>query len=107
MVMKTTSDVQELNIPQEFALYQNFPNPFNPSTTISFDLPNDINVRVEIFDINGRKIHTLVNEPKESGTHHVIWNGEDDRGTSVASGVYVYRIQAGDFVQSKKLLFMK
>jgi flagellar hook assembly protein FlgD len=62
---------------------------------------------LEIFDIAGRLICTLVDEPREAGSHQVIWNGQDAHGNSVASGVYVYRIQAGDFVQSKKLLFMK
>jgi hypothetical protein len=94
-------------LPRSSDLAQNYPNPFNPVTTIAFDLPKDIQVLLEIFDITGQKICTLVNEPKEAGTHQVIWNGQDDHGNSVASGVYVYRIQAGDFVQSKKLLFMK
>ena len=93
--------------PTQFELRQNYPNPFNPTTTISFDLPEDANVMVDIFDVAGRKIRTLINEPKEAGTHQVMWDGQDDHGNSVASGVYVYRIQAGDFVQSKKLLFMK
>ncbi len=93
--------------PTHFKLSQNFPNPFNPSTTISFDLPEDVNVRVDIFDVAGRKIRALVNEPKIAGSYGVIWNGNDDNGRPVASGLYVYRIQAGDFAQSKKLLFMK
>ncbi|MBN2366277.1 MAG: T9SS C-terminal target domain-containing protein, partial [Calditrichaeota bacterium] len=79
----------------------------NPSTTVSFDLPNDVTVSLDIFDITGRKIRTLVNEPRSAGTHQVVWNGQDDHGNSVASGLYVYRIQAGDFVQSRKMLFMK
>lgn len=95
------------NFPKTFSLMQNYPNPFNPTTTISFDLPEAVDVRVDIFDVTGRQICTLVNEPKEAGTHQVIWNGQDDQSNSVASGLYVYRIQAGAFVQSKKLLFMK
>ncbi len=91
----------------EFRLNQAFPNPFNPSTTISFDLPEEVSVRIDIFDVSGRRIRTLLNEPKSAGTHQVVWNGQDDHGNSVASGLYVYRIQAGDFVQSKKMLFMK
>ena len=91
----------------KFDLKDNFPNPFNPRTTISFDLPEDIVVSLKIFDLSGRKIRTLVNEPKSAGTHQVVWNGQDDHGNSVASGLYVYRIQAGDFVQSRKMLFMK
>ena len=92
---------------KNFSLLNNYPNPFNSSTMISFDLPKDIQVLLEIFDITGRKICTLINEPKEARTYQVIWDGQDDRGTSVASGVYIYRMQAGDFVQSRKMLFMK
>jgi len=93
--------------PARFELGQNYPNPFNPATTIAFDLPSDVKVRVQIFDIAGRLICTLVDEPKKAGSHQVIWNGQDNHGNSVASGVYVYRLQAGDFVQSRKMLFMK
>ena len=109
-VMPTKQDYliqNETLRPTQFELQQNYPNPFNPSTTISFGLPENINVRLDILDISGRKIRTLIDASKEAGTYQVVWNGQDDYGKSVASGVYVYRIQAGDFVQSKKLLFMK
>ena len=94
-------------IPGNFTLYQNYPNPFNPATTITFDLPKDVRVRLEIFDVAGRLICTLIDEPKEAGSHQVVWNGQDDTGNTVASGLYIYRLQAGDFVQSRKMLFMK
>ncbi len=94
-------------IPTQFRLWNNYPNPFNPSTTISFDLPEAVSVRIDIFDVSGRRIRTLLNEPKVAGTHQVVWNGNDDNGKLVASGLYVYRIHAGNFVQSKKMLFMK
>ncbi|OGB60287.1 MAG: hypothetical protein A2Y94_05995 [Caldithrix sp. RBG_13_44_9] len=94
-------------IPGTFILHQNYPNPFNPSTAISFDIPQAVNVKVDIFDITGRRIRTLLDEPKVAGSYDVIWNGTDDTGNSVASGLYVYRLRAGDFIQSKKLLFMK
>jgi hypothetical protein len=94
-------------IPDRFNLSQNFPNPFNPSTTISFDLPEDVSVRIDIFDVSGRRIRTLLNEPKVAGSFQVVWNGNDDNGNLVASGLYVYRIHTGNFVQSKKMLFMK
>jgi len=88
-------------------LLQNYSSLFNPTTTISFDLPKDILLLLEIFDITGRKICILVNEPKEAGTYQVIWNSQDDAGNSMASGLYVYHIRADDFVQSEKLLLMK
>jgi len=94
-------------IPTQFRLWNNYPNPFNPSTTISFDLPEDVGVRIDIFDVSGRRIRTLLNEPKVAGTHQVLWNGNDNNGNLVASGLYVYRIHAGNYVQSKKMLFMK
>ncbi len=102
----TDSEPQILPI-NKFELYTAYPNPFNPSTIISFDLAEKSGVSLEIFDITGRKICTLVNEIKEAGTYQVIWNGQDDYGKKVASGLYVYRIEAGNFIQSKKLLFMK
>ena len=91
----------------EFRLQQNFPNPFNPTTTITFDLPENVRVRLEIFDVAGRLICTLVNKHRNAGSHQVVWNGQDDTGNTVASGLYLYRLQAGDFVQSRKMLFMK
>jgi hypothetical protein len=93
--------------PSSFALSQNFPNPFNSSTTISFDVPRAVNVSINIFDITGARIRTLVDEPKVAGSFNVIWNGTDDTAKAVASGLYVYRLHAGNFVQSKKLLFLK
>ena len=107
LVVESILNDQNIDIPKEFGLHQNYPNPFNPATTIAFDLPKDVRVRLEIFDVAGRLICTLVNETREAGTHQVIWNGKDDHGNSVASGVYVYRIQAGDFVPSRKMIFMK
>ncbi|MEJ2051386.1 MAG: FlgD immunoglobulin-like domain containing protein, partial [Calditrichota bacterium] len=88
----------------------NYPNPFNESTVITFTISGTFRptrVSLEIFDISGRRIRTLLNEPKVSGTHQVVWNGNDDNGNLVASGLYVYRIHAGNFVQSKKMLFLK
>jgi len=94
-------------IPENFTLYQNYPNPFNSTTTIAFDLPEDVKVRLEIFDVSGRPICTLIDEPREAGSHRVFWNGRDEAGDTVASGLYIYRLQAGEFIQSRKLLFIK
>ncbi len=93
--------------PREFQLAQNYPNPFNPTTTIAFNLPAESNILLEIFDLTGKKIRTLTNAYYQAGRHQVLWNGTDDRGRQVASGLYVYRIQAEDFVQSRKMLMMK
>jgi len=90
-------------VPKEFNLYQNYPNPFNPTTTIKYDLPKDVNVTIKIYDIIGRVVTTLVNnEMKKAGSYNIQWNG-----ANYASGVYFYRIEAGDFVSSKKLVLIK
>jgi hypothetical protein len=85
-----------------FQLYQNYPNPFNPTTTIKFDLPNDGIVELEVFDILGRKISTLVSEFRIAGSYEHTFNA-----SSLASGVYVYKLKAGDFVDSKKMILLK
>ena len=83
-------------------MYQNYPNPFNPVTTIKFDIPNDGVVQLEIFDILGRRIITLVDEYKTAGSYEKVFNA-----SSLASGVYVYKLQAGDFISSKKMILLK
>ncbi len=89
-------------VPASFALYQNFPNPFNPATTITFDIPAAAHVELTVFDPLGRVIATVVNEEKEAGRYSVLWNG----GT-MASGVYFYRIRSGEFTATKKLMLLK
>lgn len=90
------------NIPKSFDLKQNYPNPFNPITNINFDLPKNILVTIKIYDLLGREIKTLVNEFKNAGSYIVSFNGSE-----LASGVYFYRIQAGDFVSVKKMVLIK
>jgi parallel beta-helix repeat protein len=97
-----------LNIPDQFQLYQNYPNPFNPSTTIGFDVPNGkTQVRLEIYNILGQRVKTLVNDVYSAGRYKVTWDGTNNVGGRVSTGVYIYRMQAGDIVQSKKLTFIK
>ncbi len=97
----------EAQLPSSFALQQNVPNPFNPSTEISFSLPKACEVSLEVFNVMGQKVAGLVNEFKAAGNHTVKWNGTDDVGQTVASGVYLYRLKAGDFVETKKMILMK
>jgi hypothetical protein len=89
-------------IPKEYSLSQNYPNPFNPVTNIKYQLPKDGFVTLKIYDITGREIAKLVNEQKPAGNYTVAFNG-----SNFASGVYFYRIQAGDFVQVKKMVLIK
>ncbi|MBW7998246.1 MAG: T9SS type A sorting domain-containing protein [Candidatus Glassbacteria bacterium] len=96
-------------LPQAFSLGQNSPNPFNPVTTISYTVPEGggEQVRIEVFDISGRLIATLADQFKDAGSYAVFWDGTDSRGAQVPSGVYFYRLQAGDFVQTRKMVLLK
>ncbi|MCA9732275.1 MAG: lamin tail domain-containing protein [Deferribacteres bacterium] len=94
-------------LPVDFALMQNYPNPFNPSTTIVYQLPKNAHVFIKVYNIVGREITTLVNSDLQAGTHKVQWNGHMQNGQLAASGVYFYRIQAGEFTQVKKMMFVQ
>lgn len=91
----------------DFSLNQNYPNPFNPRTTIPFHLRREVNVRISIWNILGKKICELFEGRLESGFHAIIWEGTDDRKSNVASGTYFYRLDAGDFVATKKLVLLR
>jgi hypothetical protein len=104
----TLVSVDENVIPTEFGLAQNYPNPFNPSTNIQFDLPKSVPVTLEIYNILGSRIRTLVKgESLNAGRYTAAWDGRDEGGTSVASGVYICRISAGDFRASKKMALLR
>lgn len=94
-------------IPGRFELSQNYPNPFNPTTTIRFSLPVASEVSLKIYDMNGRLVRTLVAESQAAGQHAVEWDGRDQRGNSIASGIYLYRMTAGEFSQTKRMIFLK
>ena len=94
--------------PYEYALHDNFPNPFNPETQIRFSLGNRENVKLVIYDIMGRQVRTLANgDSFNSGFHVLNWDGRDNIGEKVATGMYIYRIKAGDFIEDKKMLLVK
>jgi len=90
-----------------FQLEQNYPNPFNPTTTIDFTITKKEPVKLSIFDILGHEVKTLVNQSLAPGRHSVTWDGRDEAGAIVASGVYFYRLEAGDFIDVKKLTFIQ
>ncbi|MGE5410628.1 MAG: LamG-like jellyroll fold domain-containing protein [Clostridiales bacterium] len=96
-----------VDVPKEYKLLQNSPNPFNPSTAIKFQLPVSSFVTVKIYDQIGREVTTLVNEEKPSGSHIIYWNGKDKNGNSVASGIYLYRLSAGNYVETRKMNLLK
>jgi len=98
----------QLEIPARTALHQNKPNPFNPTTVISFDMARDSHVSLKIYDVAGRLVRGLVNEPMTAGFNkQVTWNGLDNSGNRVSSGVYFYRLVAADFTATKKMVVMK
>jgi len=94
-------------VPKEFALEQNFPNPFNPETLIKFSLPKSAHVRLTVYTLLGQPVRTLIDAERSAGYHQVTWDGKDAAGNPLASGIYVYRIEAGDFAAMKKMIFLK
>ncbi len=94
-------------VARQFALHPNYPNPFNPETRIRFELAKTSNVRLMIYDVLGRKVRTLVSDKMDAGHHVVNWDGMNDEGIEAASGMYVYRIKAGDFISHRKMLLVR
>ena len=91
----------------DFSLKQNFPNPFNPSTTIAFKVEKPVHVRLTIYDITGRLINTLIDQDEAAGLYSAVWNADDSRGAKIASGMYFSRLQAGDRIVTRKMLLTK
>jgi hypothetical protein len=105
-IVVDVEDIQS-DLPTVFSLSQNYPNPFNPETVIGFALPRSAYVEIDIFNIVGQKVTTLIGRQMPAGNHEVRWNGRDESGSLVASGVYLYRLTAGDFADTRKMLLMK
>ncbi len=103
----TALSIDELNIPEEFALHNNYPNPFNPVTTIRYDIPEQADVEITIHNLLGQMVKTLVNETMNPGKYSVIWDGTNNAGMPLSSGVYIYRLVTQEFSQSKKLILLK
>jgi hypothetical protein len=106
------NDVKEIeetgdNKPTEFSLSQNYPNPFNPATNFRFTLAKTSQVKIEIYNIVGQRVRTLVDEEMRPGVYVADWDSKDDKGNSVSSGIYFYRMTAGDFSDMKKMLLVK
>jgi hypothetical protein len=97
-----TAVENEEAVPTTYTLYQNYPNPFNPTTNIKFALPSSGHVKLTIYDVTGREVTTLVNNELSAGTHNIEWRAKD-----MASGIYLYRIEAGSFVKVNKMLLVK
>ncbi len=101
------SDQYARRAPDIFVLYQNYPNPFNPATTISYHLPAGKNVLVEVRDMLGRRINTLLDGWQSRGIHYLTWDGRNSSGFKVASGIYYYTVHAGEWTGIRKMLFVQ
>ena len=97
----------EETMPSGYSLHQNYPNPFNPVTKLRYDLPENSHVNITIFDILGREVKTIVNQYQNAGYRSITWNATNDHGHSVNAGVYLYRIQAGNYTLAKKMVLLK
>jgi hypothetical protein len=114
-VGKVIVSVQNLasTLPKEYQLFNNYPNPFNPSTTISYALPEKSAVQIAIYDVQGRIVKSFAFGAQSAGYQRVVWNGRNDQGTSLASGVYIYRVKASSlerttsFDKSAKMILLK
>jgi hypothetical protein len=104
-----SSDVKERtgNLPTVYSLSQNYPNPFNPTTTINFALPEASHVSLDIYNVLGQKVRTLVNEPLAANNYEVEWDGRNETGSEVASGIYFYKLQTDNFVNTKKMILSR
>ena len=104
MELNNDNDVQS---PSSFKLYSNYPNPFNPVTTLRYDLPEDGLVNITIYNMLGNVVNNLINKNQNSGSKSVQWDATNNQGEQVPSGVYLYKIQAGDLSQTKKMVLLK
>jgi 5'-nucleotidase/UDP-sugar diphosphatase len=104
---KISEDETGVSQPQEFQLLQNYPNPFNPETDISYNLPEDSHVKLTVYNLLGQTVKTLVDEYQSAGSKRVTWDGTDEQGNKVASGVFLYKLQAGTLTDTKKMILMK
>ncbi len=95
------------DLPGDFVLHSNYPNPFNPETTISFELPKRERVAISIYNQLGQKIRTLLDSERNSGRHQIKWNGKNDKGLEVSSGIYFYKIKTGDYQQASRMLLLR
>jgi hypothetical protein len=107
MTLTYVLSIDEELIPDVFTLHQNFPNPFNPVTTLRYDLPEQTHVNITIYDMLGRKVRTILNQQQDLGYKSLIWDATNDYGKPVSAGIYLYQIQAGEFVQTKKMVLLK
>ena len=105
----STTNIQALEngMPQTYYLYQNYPNPFNPTTTIRYDLHKTSNIVLKVYNLLGQEIITLVNQVQPAGEHSAVWDGRNNLGEIVSSGIYIYQLKVGDEIQGRKMTFVR
>ena len=107
MGVKETDKVQVREIPNNFSLSQNYPNPFNPTTNINYSIPQDASVKLTVYNSLGQIVKTMVDAQQKAGYYSVRWDGSNDMGSKVSSGMYIYRITAGSFTHAVKMNLIK
>jgi hypothetical protein len=108
LVTETATSIKEdKNISTSFQLHQNYPNPFNPTTQISFELPSSEFVQLEVYNLIGQKVRTLLHEVRPPGVHQVTWDARDDAGNELPAGIYYYQLKSANFQQTRKMLLVK
>lgn len=103
----TGIDRRNITAARTFELSPNYPNPFNPTTTVDFRIPKTVDVKLEVYNILGQRVTTLVNKAMQPGSYRVTWNGRNWQGHAVSSGIYILHLQAGDFVKNRRMLLLK
>ena len=99
--------INGIGVPKRFSLHNNFPNPFNPVTTLRYDLPENGHVNITIYDMLGREVKTLINQTQDAGYKSVIWNATNDYDKPVSAGIYLYQVQVGEYISTKKMVLLK
>jgi hypothetical protein len=99
--------VDNMALPDAFAMHQNYPNPFNPTTQLNYDLPSESHTRILIFDVKGREVAELVNRDLQAGRYTAMWNGKDTNGVSMPAGIYFARMITSDYAKTVKMLLVK
>ena len=110
LMLSTGDDVSLADVtvmPEKFTLHQNYPNPFNPVTTLRYELPEQTHVNITIYDMLGRKVKTILNEQQSPGYKQLIWDASNDNGKPVSASIYLYQIQAGEYISTKKMVLLK
>jgi hypothetical protein len=107
VVEEIVSIDEKSRLPKEFGLAQNFPNPFNPETVILYEIPEQVHVLLSIYNLLGQRIRILMDGPHSPDFYRIVWDGKTDEGRNVASGLYLYRLEAGEFVSTRKMLLLR